>query len=197
MHDTRNDTWENLKPIDEVDNDEKKLAEVPKHPIGILGMFFLVGVGMLAAIVLVYALLPSLLDSSLLLFITNIFAGSAVLLALLINILAAVVYRQNRLIITDRNITQILQYGLFSRKVSQLNLVNVEDVTSIQSGILSTLFGYGTVKIETAGEQENFNYTYCPRPTYYTKVILEAREMILGQHDGDPRVSRQVYETTR
>jgi uncharacterized membrane protein YdbT with pleckstrin-like domain len=88
----------------------------------------------------------------------------------------------------------MLQYGLFSRKVSQLNMVNVEDVTAVQNGIFQTMFGFGSLNIETAGEQVNFHFTYCPRPGYYAKVILDAREQILGQNDGDTRVD--IGETT-
>lgn len=198
MHDQRNNSWEDLGSIDEVDADEKKLCEVIKHPVGIALFFFQAGVGMIVAIVLIYALLPSVMGgSSQALAIANIFAGFAIILSILGGILAATVYRQNRLIVTDRNITQILQYGLFNRKVSQLNLVNVEDVTSVQNGFLPTMFGYGTVKIETAGEQENFSFSFCPRPNYYAKVILEAREIILGQHDGDPTIDRAMFDKTR
>ena len=67
-------------------------------------------------------------------------------------------------------------------------MVNVEDVTSIQKGMFATMLGYGVLKIETAGEQANFEYTFCPRSNYYAKVILNAREKVLGQHDGDHTV---------
>src|SRR5690606_6628901 len=131
---------------------------------------------------LAYFLLPSVMeDTDTAFVIANIFALIAVILAIVVVSLASLVYSQNRLIITDRNITQILQYGLFSRKVSQLNMMNVEDVTSEQKGMFSTIFGYGVLKIETAGEQVNFHFTYCPRPGYYAKVILNAREKMLGQ----------------
>jgi hypothetical protein len=38
------------------------------------------------------------------------------------------------------------------------------------------LFNYGTLRVETAGEQSNFNFIYCPRPNAVAKLILEARE---------------------
>jgi hypothetical protein len=57
---------------------------------------------------------------------------------------------------------------------------------------LSTILGYGNLSIETAGEQSNFNFTYCPRPGYYAKVILNAREKILGQQDSNVRVAPGV-----
>lgn len=181
---------ERLTPMDQVDSDEKKLCEVGKHPFGIILLYLQTSVGVLGGLGLAFFLLPSVIEDKDSAFnIAFVFAITTVVMAGLIVFLATYIYQQNRLIVTDRNITQILQRGLFNRQVSQLNLVNVEDVTSISSGLFSTIFGYGAIKIETAGEQANFNFTYCPRPNYYAKVILEAREKILGQHDGDARVT--------
>lgn len=179
--------------LDRVDDDEEKLCEVAKHPFGIILLYIQVAVGMLGAIGLILFILPSIVGTSDRAFSIALVAGGVVmLLSLIVVILATVVYGQNRLIVTNRNITQILQYGLFNRKVSQLNLVNVEDVTSIESGILATILGYGELKIETAGEQVNFHFTYCPRPSYYAKVILEAREKILGQHDDQQIITTRL-----
>ena len=171
-----------VSSIDETDADELKLGEVSKHPFGIIILYIQAAVGVIFGLGMAYFLLPAVLEDTRSAFlIANVFAGFVMILAILIVSFASIVYSQNRLIITDRNITQILQYGLFGRKVSQLNLMNVEDVTSEQKGFFSTIFGYGVLKIETAGEQVNFHFTYCPRPGYYAKVILNAREKMLGQ----------------
>lgn len=181
--------------MDQVDADETKLGEVAKHPFGIFALYVAIAIGVITSLGLTFFMIPSVMsDTSQAFGIAIIFAAIIVVFAIIIGILATVVYHQNRLIITDRNITQILQTSLFGRKVSQLNLVNVEDVTSEQNGIFATMFGFGVLKIETAGEQMNFNFTYCPRPGYYAKVILNAREKILGQHDGDHTV--QAASTT-
>lgn len=173
--------------IDHVDVNETKICEIAKHPIGIIIVYIQAFVGLIIAIGLAYFLLPSVIDDTDTAFLyANLFAALALAFSILIVILSSIVYRQNRLIVTDRNITQILQNGLFNRKVSQLNLVNVEDVTSTQNGIIATIFGYGELKIETAGEQVNFHYTYCPNPGYFAKIILNAREEILGQNDEVP-----------
>lgn len=170
--------------IDHVDDNETKICEIAKHPIGIIVIYIQAFVGLIIAVGLTYFLLPTVIDDTDAAFLyANLFAAVALAFAVVMVILSAIVYRQNRLIVTDRNITQILQYGLFNRKVSQLNLVNVEDVTSAQNGIIATLFGFGELKIETAGEQANFHYTYCPNPGYFAKIILNAREEILGQND--------------
>jgi hypothetical protein len=66
------------------------------------------------------------------------------------------------------------------RKVSQLSLANVEDVTSEQRGIFSNMFNYGVLNIETAGEQANFNFGYCPNPHRIAKIILDAKDDFLS-----------------
>ncbi len=161
---------------------ETQLCSIPKHPAGIIALYVVTGIGFLAGVALILFITPSVLeDTSKVLAVSAIFAVATGLIAIAILLLATMVYYRNRLIVTDRNVTQILQTSLFSKKVSQLNLVNVEDVTSEQNGFFATIFGYGVLKIETAGEQMNFNYTYCPRPNHYAGIILNARERVLGQ----------------
>jgi uncharacterized membrane protein YdbT with pleckstrin-like domain len=172
-----------------VDSNEIKHCEITKHPIGIFIVYVQGIVGFIFALGLTYFLLPTVIEDTDTAFLyANLFASIAIVFAIGIVLISTMVYRRNRLIVTDRNITQILQYGIFNRKVSQLNMVNVEDVTSKQRGLLSSLFGFGELIIETAGEQSNFHFTFCPNPGYYAKVILNAREELLGQNDGDPRV---------
>ncbi len=66
-------------------------------------------------------------------------------------------------------------------------MANVEDVTSDQHGFFATLFGYGTLKIETAGEQMNFHFTYTPNSGAIANHVLEARERYL-EYDPDRAV---------
>jgi uncharacterized membrane protein YdbT with pleckstrin-like domain len=169
--------------IETIDHNEQKLCEIAKHPFGIVVIYVWALLGLVVALGLSYFLLPAVIeDTDRAFLIAHFFALVAITLTVIGITISAMIYRQNRLIVTDINITQILQYGLFNRKVSQLNLINVEDVTSVQKGILSTLFGFGELKIETAGEQANFHFSYCPKSSYYANVILNAREKILGQH---------------
>jgi uncharacterized membrane protein YdbT with pleckstrin-like domain len=69
-------------------------------------------------------------------------AGAVFSIALVFFILfiATYIYRQSKLIVTDQNLIQILQNGLFSRKVSRLSVSNVEDVSANQHGFLQTIF---------------------------------------------------------
>jgi membrane protein YdbS with pleckstrin-like domain len=100
----------------------------------------------------------------------------AIALIFFILFLATYIYRQSILIVTDKNLIQILQKGLFVRKVSRLSMSNVEDVTAEQSGFLPTIFNYGVLMVQTAGEMENFIFPYCPNPNVFADRILDARQ---------------------
>lgn len=85
-------------------------------------------------------------------------------------------YKQTVLVITNRSVVQIIQTGLLFHKVARLSMADVEDVSSEQKGILPKLFGYGSLTIETAGEEINFVFKYCVNPIHITEIILNARD---------------------
>lgn len=79
------------------------------------------------------------------------------------------------LVTTDR-VLDVAQTGLFSRKASELDLARVQDVTSDVKGVIPTLFGFGDVHIQTAGEKNNFTFENVPKPDAIRKRILELVE---------------------
>ncbi len=65
---------------------------------------------------------------------------------------------------------------MFDKQSSQLSLGNLEDISAEQNGILTHMFNYGAVRVETAGERSKFFFNFCPNPNYYAQQILTARE---------------------
>ncbi len=79
-------------------------------------------------------------------------------------------------IITDKRILDIDQHGLFGRTISESRLYRTQDVTSNVKGILQTIFDYGDVQIQTAGEKERFAFEDVAHPQRIAKMILELSE---------------------
>lgn len=77
-------------------------------------------------------------------------------------------------IVTDQRVVDIDQHGLFRRNVAELEYEVVQDVTSVQNGILQTLFNFGDVEIQTAGEQANFTFRTIARPEEVVNQINTA-----------------------
>jgi hypothetical protein len=172
--------------VEQITPDETKVADVRRHPFGLVMIYaqFVLAIGLSVGIIAV--LLPSVLgdDNN----GSNLFIGVLILFmsvfAVVFLILATRIYRGNQLIITDLNVTEVQQLGLFNRKVSELSLANVEDVTANTHGIFPTMFNFGTLTIETAGEQHNFTFKYCPNPSAYAKALQDVRSEYLQQHTG-------------
>lgn len=147
--------------------DEKIIRVVHRHFINIFPVFVATGIvlllvlfgafnlGLHADVVKEFAS-PALLNS-----ILVVLAGLMVVVALA----AFIIFRQNRIVVTNQNLSQIEQFGLFGRKVARLNLEDVQDVTGRRSGFFATILNYGDLVVETAGEQANFVFKQAPDPT--------------------------------
>jgi hypothetical protein len=167
---------EYLKTVEDVGSDERIMCIVHQHPFGIIFIYILTFICLSFSHFGVSLLLPNSTAPG-----VNYatIAMLSILVVLVIGVLltlATIVYRKSKLTVTDKNVVQIIQNGLLNKRVSQLSLANVEDVTSQQKGILANIFGYGILNIETAGEQTNFNFNYCPNPHRVAKIILHAKD---------------------
>jgi len=101
------------------------------------------------------------------------------LVFVIITYVISMAYKLTALVITNHSVLQILQSGLILHKVSRLSMADVEDVASEQGGILARIIGFGSLTIQTAGEQPNFIFKYCPKPTAITEIILKARQQYI------------------
>jgi len=157
---------------------ERIVTIVHRHPIGIIAIYLEALAGLIAVVVLIKVLAPSFLDNLSGQAYTLMIAIAIIVVALvaLVLLVATYIYRQSRLVVSNRSLIQVIQRGLFIRKISRLSMSNVQDVTAEHKGFLATIFGYGTLTIETAGEEDNFVFPWCPTPDIYAERILEARQ---------------------
>ena len=79
-------------------------------------------------------------------------------------------------VITNDRLLNIEQEGVFARTISELDLYKIQDATSEVKGILPSLFGYGDVHIQTAGEVGRFELKQIPNPHEIRKLIMDLAE---------------------
>jgi uncharacterized membrane protein YdbT with pleckstrin-like domain len=75
-------------------------------------------------------------------------------------------------IITSERIINIEQKGLFTRKASELRYQKIQDVTTEVVGFLPTVLNYGDVKIQTAGEENEFLFRTISDPYNIKNIIM-------------------------
>jgi membrane protein YdbS with pleckstrin-like domain len=82
-------------------------------------------------------------------------------------------------IVTNERIIDINQRGFWSRDVSSLLLVRVQDVETEVHGFFNTLFGFGTLSVETGGaEVGRFRMTGLPNPKHIRdRILAEAAKL--------------------
>jgi len=79
-------------------------------------------------------------------------------------------------IITNVRIVDVNQVSLLHREVSELNISNVQDVSSEITGVLGTMLTYGDVLVQTAGVQQKFVFEKVAHPESIKKLLLDLYE---------------------
>jgi len=183
--DVNSPTSSNEEQVDpNVSGGQREILIIRRHPFGLVALYFQAALGTAVALGLILYLLPKVVNSD-----THnklmgpLMAASIALVALVLvfMIIATYIYHQNSWVVSDDTIHQMLQRGLFNHQTSELSMANIEDVTAEQKGILAELFGFGTLRCETAGELPYFHFQYCPSPDKYAKIILDARERFINE----------------
>lgn len=171
--------------LEEIGDSEVEVADVRRHPFGLALIYAQFIIASILALGLLLFLTPSTLGAG---SVASLLVGLLVLVMAIFGIiflaLATKVYRGNQLIITDLNVTEVQQIGLFNRRISELSMANVEDVTADTRGLFATVFNYGTLTIETAGEEHHFIFRNCPYPNAYAKMIQDTRAEYLQKYGG-------------
>jgi membrane protein YdbS with pleckstrin-like domain len=171
----------------QLDADEQVELDVRRHWINILPVWLSSAAMVVAAVALSFVFglfrdnvakfLPSVLSTIILVVL--------IALALLIFLTGTWVYRQNRLVLTNKHLIRVEQDGLFSRKVSQLALGRVQDVNGVRRGLIATVLNFGSVEVQSAGEDEEFVFIQMPNPSGLADQLMKAHDRYAGgQPDG-------------
>ncbi len=163
---------------------EKIYLIIREHPIiptlKIAFIFALAGFGLVSQ-----WLIPTLISNT---FSDSTLAGLSLFFfvfyfGLLLGGLLVVVFHYLSLqIITEMRMVDVEQSGLFGRKVTEIQIENVEEVTSKAHGILATVFNFGNVTVQTSGAQIGFVFNNIAHPETVKKLILDLYEQRKNAH---------------
>jgi uncharacterized membrane protein YdbT with pleckstrin-like domain len=159
---------------------ETVVCDIRRHPIGIVSSYVVAVIFIIVAAVLAFVFVPKLSGTAPQdVNIVYIGLGLAVIAIVAVVGINTSVYSKNRWIVTSDSLTQITQRSLMAQQVSQLSMESLEDVTVEQNGFLQSMFNFGTLHVETAGEHSKFVFPFCPDPNGCARSILAARETYL------------------
>lgn len=87
-------------------------------------------------------------------------------------------------VVTDQRVIDFDQRGLFQRNVAELDCRKVQDINADKTGFLETIFDFGNVVVQTAGERPNFVFHAVPHPDQMVEQIRVAVSAVPGRDDG-------------
>ncbi len=164
---------------------ESRVCVYRRHPITLLPLALtcvLLFVIPPAAFFFFRAFYPTLADAPTFLPIFVLGASAFLLSGWLFMFQSFIDYWLDVFILTEKRILDIEQKGLFNRTVSELRLYRTQDVTFEIKGFWHTMFDYGDIFVQTAGEVERFHFALVPHPNNVAKMILEWSEADRKEH---------------
>jgi uncharacterized membrane protein YdbT with pleckstrin-like domain len=150
---------------------EEVVALIRKHWFTVLFPMFLVFIALLLPIVVGVTLREKLLEVelwNLYLFVSSIWY----LLFWLVALRTLMLYSLNTVIVTNHRIIDNDQYGFFDRKVSELHIRRVQDVSVHTVGVLQTFLHFGDITVQTAASEKQFVFSQIPRPEVTKDTIM-------------------------
>lgn len=162
---------------------EYVISAVHRHPIGLFSIWAVVA----AALLIVFVAFPALIagqgviGGGLHLSTGAIASAGLVLLLLAIlfvlgGIIATVVYQGNRFYLTNESVIQHIQTSLFSKREQTVSLLNIEDASFRQHGILQTLLNYGSLRLSTQGDETTYRFNFVADPQQQVTLLNNAIE---------------------
>ncbi|MGI6103432.1 MAG: PH domain-containing protein [Patescibacteria group bacterium] len=97
-------------------------------------------------------------------------------------------------VLTSERLIIIEQVGLFSRKVVELPLARVQDVTAHMRGYVQTLLRYGTVVVESASDAPSFTLKNVPRPYVVANTILLLHDKLAARPNGTQAMAQHAAQ---
>lgn len=76
-------------------------------------------------------------------------------------------------IITDRRIIDVRQNGFFSRTISEQTLSKIQDISSETHGFWATMWKYGNLSVQTAGEKNKLFFEEIPDPEAVRDMLIK------------------------
>lgn len=121
---------------------------------------------------LVQNLFPDLLSGPISYPLTILFGSTYALFTFLFFYIHFIDYYLDLWIITNDRIVDIEQKGLFNRTVTELELFQIQDVTSTVEGIIATVFHYGNVTVTTASLTQSIIFKQVPNPDFIRQELI-------------------------
>lgn len=155
------------------------INEVRRHPIGLVSIVG--GAGFLILLVLAgIAAYPAIAAQSMILLppFTSFLMPALLFIVLIVlgGYIGATVYLNNKFFLTNESVIQEIQTSLFSHHEQTVSLANIEDASYRQSGMVQSMFNYGSIRLSTEGDETTYRFQFVSNPKKQIAILNNAVE---------------------
>jgi membrane protein YdbS with pleckstrin-like domain len=86
------------------------------------------------------------------------------------------VYANNKLFLTNESIIQEIQTSIFAKRERIVSLMDIEDVSYAQTGVIQEMFNYGSIRLSTEGEGTVYYFKFVANPKQTIAILSNAVE---------------------
>ena len=168
---------------------EYVIQSVRRHPIGLLSIWLVAGFLILitlallpfyslngTAIATAVGIKPSLLPTAIALTVPDLILAAFFALG---GFIATIVYEGNHFYLTNESVIQHVRPSLFHTQTQIINLVNIEDASFDQRGILQQVLNYGTIRLSTQGQETIYHFYFVANPNSVVNAVNDAVELAI------------------
>lgn len=101
------------------------------------------------------------------------------------------IWSRNVFIITNKRVIDVDQHGLFSKTVSECNYEKIQDVSYKIKGVIATVFKFGSINIQTAGEVANLELNFIKNPARVQEVITDEQRKASKPAEEDKEITKE------
>jgi len=152
---------------------EQVVLIIRSHWIVTVPYFFLAALVLSLPFILVL-LIPTF-SSSIALLISLIITSLLVSLGIMVSTFVKWFYTVH--IITDQRVVDLDFTSIMNHSMAEAQLERIEDVTHKQLGVIGSVFDVGTVYIQTAGAQNEIEFSNVPRPRDIQDILIDLLEL--------------------
>jgi len=162
----------------DLSDDEYVIHAVKRHPIGLF-MPFIIGFFLVFVSSIVMANSNSIAGSIQLfenpsLFMIKIPVIVFIAIVVFVTYVAYYIYSNNKFFLTNESVIQKIQTGLFSKNEQTVSLIDIEDASYTQNGIMQQFFNYGSIRLSIQGEETTYRFSYAANPKQCIATITNA-----------------------
>lgn len=150
---------------------EEVIMLLRRHPFFVTMRLSIYGLGALVPIFVGLTFIDKLLANHLLLVFMAL-AGIWQLLIWLGIFYTLTMYTLDVVIVTNFRIIDSEQHGLFNRKISELHIERVQDISVETKGLFVTMLHIGDIIVQTAGSEMHFIFHQIPDPERVKDAIM-------------------------